>query len=517
MDKHSPDKNISSSKSLRRFLKNVLGEVFLICIAAILVSIFYCNNYLEHLLHFWLQISIYWLILFIVSLFFKKYEYRVKFGFVKAVKKYFITWLLATSFFFIILYLFHINAFYHKWILIGISCLILEEFVMLIVQYSFRYSTDVDKLRELAHLETIRKGIHADEKTAQAKDEDFSDIWLESINSEEIIDLIQKNTIKKNARRLILFTYSRFNLLIYKDKSFDQIINLSKINRIRYINKFHESVYIKLRTNGYYLVCVETLEQRNIRLNNKFPPVINYIFRLYDFCFHRVFPRLPYLRKIYFRIWNHWNKPLSYAESLGRLYSCGFELVEEKEINNKWYFVLCKKNMPALNYEVTYGPIIHLHRTGKGGKPIKVYKFRTMHPYSEFLQELVMKRNNLAAGGKFKNDFRVSIWGHFLRKTWIDELPMIVNLIKGDLKLVGIRPLSKHYLSLYPEEFQKKRSTVKPGLIPPFYADMPKTLPEIIASEEKYIDAYKKHKFLTDCKYFRKSFCNIVFRHARSN
>jgi len=128
-----------------------------------------------------------------------------------------------------------------------------------------------------------------------------------------------------------------------------------------------------------------------------------------------------------------------------------------------------------------------------------------------------MKRNNLAAGGKFKNDFRVSIWGHFLRKTWIDELPMIVNLIKGDLKLVGIRPLSKHYLSLYPEEFQKKRSTVKPGLIPPFYADMPKTLPEIIASEEKYIDAYKKHKFLTDCKYFRKSFCNIVFRHARSN
>ena len=57
----------------------------------------------------------------------------------------------------------------------------------------------------------------------------------------------------------------------------------------------------------------------------------------------------------------------------------------------------------------------------------------------------------------------------------------------------------------------------KPGLIPPFYADMPKTLEEIMASEMRYLEAYEKHPFRTDIRYFFKAMWNILFKGARSN
>ena len=49
-----------------------------------------------------------------------------------------------------------------------------------------------------------------------------------------------------------------------------------------------------------------------------------------------------------------------------------------------------------------------------------------------------------------------------MRRFWLDELPMIINLIKGDMKMVGVRPLSKQYFSLYAEEVQQKRVMHKP-------------------------------------------------------
>jgi len=93
---------------------------------------------------------------------------------------------------------------------------------------------------------------------------------------------------------------------------------------------------------------------------------------------------------------------------------------------------------------------------------------------------------------------------------------MLFNLLKGDLKPVGVRPLSRHYFDLYDEALKEKRIRTRPGLIPPFYADMPGTLEEIQASESKYLDEYFRRPFLTDCRYFRKAVYNIVFRKARS-
>jgi hypothetical protein len=84
------------------------------------------------------------------------------------------------------------------------------------------------------------------------------------------------------------------------------------------------------------------------------------------------------------------------------------------------------------------------------------------------------------------------------------------------MKLVGVRPLSRQYFGLYKDDLKERRIKYKPGLIPPFYADMPDDLESIQASELKYLDSYDRHPFLTDLRYFFKSWWNILFRHARS-
>ena len=147
---------------------------------------------------------------------------------------------------------------------------------------------------------------------------------------------------------------------------------------------------------------------------------------------------------------------------------------------------------------------------------IKVYKLRTMYPYAEYLQDYVHSQNKLQKGGKFSDDFRIARSRAFLRKLWLDELPMLINFFRGDLKLVGVRPLSQHYYNLYSKELQEKRIKYKPGLVPPFYADLPQTLEEIQATELRYLAAYEKHPLRTQWRYFWKAFYNIVFKKARS-
>ena len=103
-----------------------------------------------------------------------------------------------------------------------------------------------------------------------------------------------------------------------------------------------------------------------------------------------------------------------------------------------------------------------------------------------------------------------------MRKFWIDELPMLYNLLKRDLKIVGVRPLSKAMFNLYNKKTQEKRIKTKPGLVPPFYVDLPNSFEEHMKSEERYIDSYLKHPFRTDVKYFFKAINNIVVKKARS-
>lgn len=322
-------------------------------------------------------------------------------------------------------------------------------------------------------------------------------------------DLSQENTF-------ITSTSTRFNIDNLRSNYYSSIVNLKKANDVRHLNKFFESINSKLPYSGLYFGRVLTYPNRKKALLNKYPMIINWFVYFLDLFFNRVVPKLKITKRIYFYLTKGKGRVISKAEIFGRLYSCGFEIVDEKNFDNIQYFVAKKIKEPFYDTTPTYGPIIRLKRIGKGKKKIIVYKFRTMHPFSEYLQEYVYKRNNLQKGGKIKNDFRITPEGKIFRKIWLDEIPMIYNILKGDMKIVGVRPLSSHFFSLYDKDLQELRTKFKPGFIPPFYVDLPKSMSEILESERKYLKAYEKAPLKTDLIYLYKSLKNVIFKGARS-
>jgi lipopolysaccharide/colanic/teichoic acid biosynthesis glycosyltransferase len=354
-----------------------------------------------------------------------------------------------------------------------------------------------------------------------------TDLYRRALGAEvspEVVNFIEKRVPLNNIWDLVILqTSSPLNLInsvswrgTDDSAGVGSIINVKRINDIRYVNKFLESANEYLRMGGYFIGCVETSRQREQRIMKKFPPVLNQIYYFFDFILKRVWPKMPRLKQLYFLLTGGRNRVISEMETYGRLYSCGFKLVDRLEVDGLLYFIAEKTGEPDYNNEASYGPLIKLKRVGKHGKPIKVYKFRTMYPYSEYIQELVYELNGLGNTCKFKEDPRVNSLGRFMRKYWLDELPMLWNFLKGEMKLFGVRPLSRHYMSLYPEDFQAYRKQFKPGLIPPVYVEIPETIEDVVAIEGRYLAAYEREGWITDVKYIYRAFYNIIIKKVRS-
>jgi len=96
-------------------------------------------------------------------------------------------------------------------------------------------------------------------------------------------------------------------------------------------------------------------------------------------------------------------------------------------------------------------PFFTQKRPGKKGKVFKVIKFKTMNDKTDPEGNLLSDENRLTEIGKF------------IRKTSLDEIPQLLNVIKGDMSLIGPRPLLPEYLNLY-NNFQKRRHEVRPGI-----------------------------------------------------
>jgi hypothetical protein len=308
-----------------------------------------------------------------------------------------------------------------------------------------------------------------------------------------------------------------FDLKIIDEESLRLFINLQKINNVRWINRYFLEIHKRLLIGGFFIGRADSIETHKKHFFRKYPKYLREALYLAHFIFFRVFPKLPKLRKIYFSLTKGKNRMISRAEILGRLSFCGFKIISEDEIGGSFYFVAQKIKAPSRDLNPTYGPLIKLKRCGLNGQMIEVFKLRTMYPYSEYLQEYIYEHQRLKAGGKIYKDFRITEWGRFFRRYWLDELPMLYNWIKGDVKLFGVRPLSKHYLGLYDNYLQKARKKLKPGLIPPFYADLPKKFEEINESEKRYIQSYLKHPLKTQFTYFFRTINNIVFKGVRSS
>lgn len=292
--------------------------------------------------------------------------------------------------------------------------------------------------------------------------------------------------------------------------------NLQAINGLRRINKHFEAANATLKEGQFFITCLESQNQRMVRILQKYPKVFNQFIYVLDFIIHRVFSKIKYTKKLYFAITKGEDRVLSLTEALGRLSSCGFQIINYQKSGYKTYILVRKISTPKYDLEPTYGALVKMKRVGYQGKRILLYKLRTMHPYSEYLQEYMFNEYGTKDGDKVTNDFRVTTWGKIFRKLWIDELPMLWNWLKRDLKLVGVRPLSEHKFSTYPEYLQEKRIQVKPGLVPPYYADLPQNLDEFFESEERYLDSYIENPIRTDIKYFFQAMYNIFIKKARS-
>ncbi len=111
------------------------------------------------------------------------------------------------------------------------------------------------------------------------------------------------------------------------------------------------------------------------------------------------------------------------------------------------------------------GPIFFKQtRSGKNGKPFTLYKFRTMVADAEKLKDKLQSQNEMSGPVfKIKNDPRITNVGAILRKTSIDELPQFLNIMKGEMSLVGPRPPLPSEVIKY-DRWQRRKLSVKPGI-----------------------------------------------------
>jgi exopolysaccharide biosynthesis polyprenyl glycosylphosphotransferase len=121
--------------------------------------------------------------------------------------------------------------------------------------------------------------------------------------------------------------------------------------------------------------------------------------------------------------------------------------------------------IPILIKLTSRGPVFYTQiRCGHNGQPFKIYKFRSMVADAEKILQEIMDFDQLTEPVfKFHDDPRVTFIGNILRKTSIDELPQLFNVLKGDLSLVGPRPEEMALVKRY-EAFFRERLKVKPGI-----------------------------------------------------
>ena len=390
------------------------------------------------------------------------------------------------------------------------------NYLVISIYFAYRFAVEYREIE----FEKPEERVNAQLKPANPLDEESYLQLCETIEAhsgKKVLDFLKIKFDLSSGNTLVYISNDPESLQMHPHYLYSTIIQLERLNDMRGVNRKFQIINEKLPDNGIFVCCFESKSTRKNFILNKYFKGLNYLIYSIDFLYKRVMPKIFFTRKLYYFLSRGQNRIFSKTEILGRLYYTGFKVVSENKIGKLTYVVAQRDKQPEPQQNTIYGPLIRLRRLGKDGKPFKVYKMRTMHPYSEYLQGYIYDRNSLKEGGKFNKDFRVTTIGSIMRKYWLDELPMIYNLLQGEMKLVGVRPLSNHYYNLYSKELQQKRNKFKPGLLPPFYADMPKTLEEIEQSEMNYLlECEKKGVFITDIRYFFRILNNIFFKKARS-
>jgi lipopolysaccharide/colanic/teichoic acid biosynthesis glycosyltransferase len=263
-------------------------------------------------------------------------------------------------------------------------------------------------------------------------------------------------------------------------------------------------------------------------LKRRYKGLLFWLIFIPHFIWYRAIPKIPFLEMLYFTPIFSWldkihlsavkkrNRALAKAEVWGRLSFWGMKVLAESKGDDELYIIAQRVSQPVQNKIPSFYMIAALEKVGLDGEIIRTHKIRTMFPFSEFLQKRIFEDHGLAATGKFADDFRLTEYGRFLRKYWLDELPQILDWLRGDVKLVGMRATSPHFLSLYPQKLYDLYIQIKPGLIPPIFDENTNGFDQIVEVELTYLQSYWEKPIRTDIRYFMQTFTDIVFRGIRS-
>lgn len=159
------------------------------------------------------------------------------------------------------------------------------------------------------------------------------------------------------------------------------------------------------------------------------------------------------------------------------------------------------------------GPVFFAHkRVGKGGKTIKIYKFRSMVTNAEELikQFTPEQKAEYEKNFKLENDPRITKVGNFMRKTSLDELPQLINILKGDISVVGPRPVMDVETQIY-GNYRNMLLSVKPGLTG-FWAANGRSHTTYTRRRAMEIYYVKNRSILLDLKIIFKTFISVFKR-----
>lgn len=155
-------------------------------------------------------------------------------------------------------------------------------------------------------------------------------------------------------------------------------------------------------------------------------------------------------------------------------------------------------------------PIFSQTRVGRDGKEFSFYKFRSMRPDAEACLEELLEYNEMEGPTfKMKEDPRITRVGKFIRRASIDELPQLVNILKGDMSIVGPRPGLPREVEQY-DDYARQRLLVQPGLTCYWQIQRDRnslTFDEWVDLDVKYI---RERSFRTDWKIIIKTFAAVL-------
>lgn len=376
----------------------------------------------------------------------------------------------------------------------------------------------------------------------QSSDSGYTDKGLPSIDTQAIVrqirsdvdkltvDFIEKNLPELKGSMEDVQVLDDVTSTSYQPKTppVGLLISRIRINDVRRLNQFCQYCAKNISMGGFFVGRYMPLENFGKDLKRRYTGILYWPVFIFNYIWYRAFQKIPWLDDLYFSSKLSWlddfyfslakrrNRVLSKAEVWGRLAFCGMNVIAETPGDGERYIMAQLESLPTPNKRPSYYPIVALEKVGLDGDMIRTHKVRTMFPFSEFIQKRIFEDYGLASTGKFANDYRLTGLGIFLRKYWLDELPQIFDWLRGDIKLVGIRATSRHFLSLYPKDFLGLYVQIKPGLIPPIFDENTNGFDQIVEIEQAYLQRYWERPFRTDVSYLFQTFTDIVFRGIRS-